>query len=150
MCIRDRFTPDGVSNVVNNAAESGSSDTTADDPPPLPGATASSPDEGRVLSIIGAVRVGAAGTAASVGFFFLFMALLNVFIGVFNLIPLLPFDGGHVAIATYEKIREKISGQRRYMTDVSKLLPLTYAVVFVLFALAALTIFPDITNPPEL
>ena len=60
--------------------------------------------------------------------------MINIFIGLFNLVPLLPFDGGHVAIATYERIRESRRGGRRYLADVAKLLPLTYAVVLVLVA----------------
>ena len=43
-----------------------------------------------------------------------------------------PFDGGHVAIATYERIRERGCSGGRYRVDVAKLLPLTYAVVLVL------------------
>ena len=39
--------------------------------------------------------------------------MLNVFIGIFNLVPLLPLDGGHVAIATYEKIRSMLRGGGR-------------------------------------
>ena len=53
---------------------------------------------------------------------------INIFIGVFNLVPLLPFDGGHAAIAIYERIQERrrhVKG--RYFVDVAKLLPLTYA-----------------------
>ena len=58
------------------------------------------------------------------------MVMFNIFIGIFNLIPLLPFDGGHVAIAIYERIRSR-NGQRYYV-DVAKLMPLTYMVVLVL------------------
>ena len=47
------------------------------------------------------------------------LAILNVFVGVFNMFPLLPLDGGHAAIATYERIREIGRGGRRYFTDVA-------------------------------
>ena len=46
------------------------------------------------------------------------LAALNVFVGVFNMFPLLPLDGGHAAIATYERVRER--GGRRYFADVSQ------------------------------
>ena len=51
----------------------------------------------------------------------IFLAVLNIFIGVFNLFPLLPFDGGHVVIAVYEKAQEmrRRTGQR-YLADVSR------------------------------
>ena len=69
-------------------------------------------------------------------------------IGIFNLIPLLPLDGGHVAIATYERIRSRKG--RQYHADVMKLMPLAYAVVMVLVVLGAATIFLDIVNPIHL
>ena len=64
-----------------------------------------------------------------------------------NLIPLLPFDGGHVAIAIYEKIQERRLRRRRYFADVSRLLPLTYAFILVLGVLAVSTIYLDIAAP---
>jgi membrane-associated protease RseP (regulator of RpoE activity) len=144
------FTPDGVSNVVDNATDTDVTAEPADQPTPLPGTEADHPDEGRVLSIVGATSLGAQLVEEDIGSLFLFIALLNIFLGVVNLVPLLPFDGGHAAVATYEKVREKASGRQRYMADVSKLLPLTYFVLLVMFSLAALTLFPDIVNPPQL
>ena len=75
--------------------------------------------------------------------------VVNVFIGVFNLVPLLPFDGGHVVIALYEKVRSVAAG-RRYQADVSKLMPLTYAVVAVLAVLFVSTLYLDIVDPVSL
>ena len=54
------------------------------------------------------------------------MAAINIFVGLINLIPLLPFDGGHIAIATYEAIRSRPG--KPYRADITKLLPLSYAV----------------------
>jgi membrane-associated protease RseP (regulator of RpoE activity) len=78
------------------------------------------------------------------------MAVLNVFIGLFNLVPLLPLDGGHVAIATYERIREIGRGGRRYFVDVTRLLPVTYAVVTVLVLIGISSIYLDVVNPISL
>ena len=61
--------------------------------------------------------------------------------------PLLPLDGGHVAIAVYEKIRSMLRGGRPYHADVAKLLPLTYAVVLVLLLVGVSSIYLDIVNP---
>jgi membrane-associated protease RseP (regulator of RpoE activity) len=61
------------------------------------------------------------------------------------MVPLLPLDGGHVAIATYERIRSRKG--RRYQADVAKLLPLTAAVVSVLLLLGVMTIYLDIVRP---
>ena len=57
------------------------------------------------------------------------LAALNVFVGVFNMFPLLPLDGGHAAIAVYERIRERAIGGRRYFTDVARLMPFAMGVI---------------------
>jgi membrane-associated protease RseP (regulator of RpoE activity) len=67
---------------------------------------------------------------------------VNIFIGIFNLIPLLPFDGGHAAIATYERIRSR--NGKRYYVDVMKLMPLTYMVVLMLGLLFLSSTYLDI------
>lgn len=71
---------------------------------------------------------------------------INVFVGVFNMLPLLPFDGGHVAIATYEKVASTIR-RRRVQVDVNKLIPLTVAVVGVLAFIFLSSLFLDLTRP---
>lgn len=87
--------------------------------------------------------LGQVDPGALVGLF----ALINIFIGVFNLVPLLPFDGGHVAIAVYERIQERRLGRRRYFTDVSRLLPLTNVVVIALGLLFLSSLYLDVMNP---
>ncbi len=81
------------------------------------------------------------------GFFgiLLLLASLNVFIGVFNMFPLLPLDGGHAAIATYERARERDG--RRYFADVSKLMPFAMGVIVVLLFLFMSGLYLDITKP---
>jgi membrane-associated protease RseP (regulator of RpoE activity) len=107
-----------------------------------PGTTA---NEKRPVSIVGVGRL--AGQAAETGPFevIILLVLLNVFIGIFNLVPLLPLDGGHVAIATYEKIRSR--NGRRYHADVSKMMPVTAVVLVVMLALGVTSIYLDIFNP---
>ena len=94
---------------------------------------------------MGAVRV--ASQAAEVGLapVILLLFLINVFVGVFNLVPLLPLDGGHVAIATYERIRSRKG--RRHFADVTKLMPLTVGVVGVLVLVGLSALYLDIANP---
>jgi membrane-associated protease RseP (regulator of RpoE activity) len=70
-----------------------------------------------------------------------------VFVAVFNLIPLLPFDGGHVVIATYERLRS-FRG-REYRADVSKLVPLTWLVLLFLISLTLVALFRDIVDLPD-
>jgi membrane-associated protease RseP (regulator of RpoE activity) len=104
------------------------------------------PEDGRPTSIVGIVQVGSdLAQQGAVNLLYLLFGF-NIFIGLFNLLPTLPFDGGHVAIATYEKIRSMISG-RRYQADVAKLLPITYAVVLVLALLFVTSVYLDIAHP---
>ena len=105
-------------------------------------------DEGRIVSVVGATRLGAELTETGWTGLFLFLATINVFIGIFNLIPLLPLDGGHVMIAIYERLRSRKG--IRYHADASKLLPLTYVVVFVLIAIGVAAIYLDIADPISL
>tara|TARA_Y100000766_G_scaffold205667_1_gene177504 strand:+ start:2881 stop:4146 length:1266 start_codon:yes stop_codon:yes gene_type:complete len=105
-------------------------------------------DEGRIVSVVGATRLGAELTETGWTGLFLFLATINVFIGIFNLIPLLPLDGGHVMIAFYERLRSRKG--TRYHADASKLLPLTYMVVFVLIAIGLAAIYLDIADPISL
>jgi RIP metalloprotease RseP len=110
-----------------------------------PEASPGDADASRPVSIVGVVRI--AGQAAESGLFDVLslFVLLNLFVGIFNLIPLLPLDGGHVAIATYERIRSRRG--RRYQADVGKMLPLTAAVVALLLVLGLTSIWLDIVRP---
>jgi membrane-associated protease RseP (regulator of RpoE activity) len=77
--------------------------------------------------------------------FFLLLAVINISIGLFNLFPVLPFDGGHVVIATYEAVRSRKG--RRYYADVRKMFPVSYAVmgVFLFFVVGSLWL--DVFRP---
>ncbi|MDQ1456349.1 MAG: hypothetical protein QOH28_1969 [Actinomycetota bacterium] len=71
---------------------------------------------------------------------------INIFVGMFNLLPLLPFDGGHIGIALYERVASRVR-RRRVQVDAAKLLPITVAVVAVLGFIFLSSLFLDITNP---
>ena len=146
------FTPDGLASFLTGGEESsegsapgmsaggGGSIQVAD-----PGVDPA--DEDRLLSIYGAARLGSAMLDDGWTTYLWFLILINVFIGVFNLVPLLPLDGGHVAIATYERIRSV--GGRRHMADAAKLIPLTWAVVTLLVAVAVVALYRDIVDLPD-
>ena len=106
-------------------------------------------DQNRFLSPIGAVRIGTRLSESGIAGYFLFFVMINIFVGIFNLVPLLPLDGGHVAIATYEKIRSSISG-RRYYVDVAKLMPITYGVVLLLATIGITALYLDVVDPVQL
>ncbi len=104
----------------------------------------SSDEANRPISMVGAVRI-AGQPDADPAWPITLLAILNIFVGILNLLPLLPLDGGHAAIATYERIRSR--KDKRYQADVAKLLPLTYAVVLVLGFIMISTVYLDIVRP---
>jgi len=104
------------------------------------------------VSVVGASRLG--GEAVERGYWDMFLGLLlsvNFFLGAFNLVPLLPLDGGHMAIALYEKLRDTFRRRRGKIkggpVDYYKLMPVTYTVVVVMGAFMILTVTADIINP---
>ncbi len=100
----------------------------------------------RPVSMIGAVRIAAASAQYDWTMPLSILAFINIFVGVINLVPLLPLDGGHAAVATYEKGRSLVTG-RTYRVDVAKLMPLTYAVVALLAFIGLSTMYLDIARP---
>ena len=115
-------------NIVTHLA--GTNDDLETRPTTLLGAGSLSDDVGESQGVIGILY---------------FLAVLNVFVGVFNMFPLLPLDGGHAAIATYERLRER-KGQR-YYADVATMLPFAMAVMTVLLLLFMSGLYLDITDP---
>jgi membrane-associated protease RseP (regulator of RpoE activity) len=133
----------GVDDFAADVAEGGA-------PAPEPTTTgAPAPDvedDQRLLSIFGIARLGADIFEEDLADGLLLMAGVNISIGLLNMIPLLPLDGGHVALATYERIRS-IGRRQRYMADVSRLLPITYAVVVFMLLLGVSAIYLDVVDP---
>jgi len=109
-------------------------------------AAASSPANTRPESIIGAVRTATQGAHAGALTFIEVLISINIFIGLINLLPMLPLDGGHVVIAGYEWIRTR-RGRPRYQADVSKMMPVAYAFVAFLLLLVSTSVYLDLTHP---
>ena len=82
------------------------------------------------------------------------IAAVNLFLALFNFIPLLPLDGGHIAGALWEALRRDWARIRRRpdpgYVDVGKMLPVAYAVGAVLLVMGVLLIYADIVNPVKL
>jgi membrane-associated protease RseP (regulator of RpoE activity) len=82
------------------------------------------------------------------------IAALNMALFVFNLIPLLPLDGGHAAGALWEGLKRRIARLRGRpnpgYVDVAKALPIAYAMSLALIGMSVLLIYADIVNPVKL
>jgi membrane-associated protease RseP (regulator of RpoE activity) len=101
------------------------------------------------MSVFGVLRLGSeAAGAGGLAAVLMLLALINVFLGMINLVPLPPFDGGHAAVATYEAIRERLSG-RPYRADMAKLIPVTYAVLVVMAFIFLSTSYLDLLHPVQ-
>ena len=110
------------------------------------------------IGIVGAGRISGEVLASEETFgtkvlgFLLLVASLNLFVGLFNLLPLLPLDGGHIAVLAFEQARHKVKRAFGYTgellrVDLTKLLPLTYAVVVFFAAFTVWLLGADIVNP---
>ena len=112
---------------------------------------------GSVSSVVGAARetgqavASDAGWQAKVEFVLLLIASLNIFVGVLNLLPLLPMDGGHIAVVLWERIKARIYRLRGRpdpgLVDYRKLIPLSFSIFVVLVVFGTLLIAADIFNP---
>ncbi|MBI4260981.1 MAG: RIP metalloprotease [Actinobacteria bacterium] len=93
------------------------------------------------IGIVGAARTaGQAAASGNFGDVLLLFASLNVFVGILNLLPLPPFDGGHLAVLAVEKVR-------RRKVDLRRLIPISLVVAsFLIVYMMAIT-FLDITKP---
>ncbi|HWD25237.1 MAG TPA: M50 family metallopeptidase [Acidimicrobiales bacterium] len=107
--------------------------------------TSASSNSGSVISIVGAVQLGSKAASRDVAALLYLLVAINVFVGIINLFPMLPLDGGHVVIALYERVRSRRG--RQYHADVSKLMPIAYAflALIIVFGLGAL--YSNILNP---
>jgi membrane-associated protease RseP (regulator of RpoE activity) len=136
------FSPRGISDFANDVGEANEPDSGSGG---SGGSGSSADDDDRLISIIGVVQLGSQDVENRAAFLLALFFSLNMFIGIFNMLPLLPLDGGHAAVAVYERIRSRPG--RIYHADFAKLLPLTYAVVMGLVVLGVTAMYLDIVDP---
>jgi len=128
------FSPHGIANYIHEVAN------------PTAAAQDQRNNTPRPESIIGAVRTAVQGAQAGAASLLEVLIALNIFIGIANMLPMLPLDGGHVAIAVYERIRTR-RGRPYYQADAAKLVPVAYAFMFLLILLVTSAAYLDITHP---
>jgi membrane-associated protease RseP (regulator of RpoE activity) len=112
---------------------------------------------GQVTSIYGAAAATGDEVASNQGwqykvsFVLLLIASLNIFVGIFNMLPLLPLDGGHVAIVIWERIRAAFARLRGRpdpgLVDISKVLPVCFTIFVVVMFFGLILVAADIVNP---
>jgi membrane-associated protease RseP (regulator of RpoE activity) len=116
---------------------------------------------GDVTSIVGVGRItGQVVSQSGVGWqakafeVLLIVVSVNIFIGLLNLLPLLPLDGGHVAVVLYERVRSWLARLRGRpdpgLVDMTKLVPVSLGVFAILIGFSLLLIYADIVNPINL
>jgi membrane-associated protease RseP (regulator of RpoE activity) len=97
----------------------------------------------RPRSIIGIVDIGGDLVGGNVWSLLFLLGAINLIVALFNLLPLLPFDGGHAAVVIYEQVASKIRG-REVRADFRKLVPVTALVLVVFLTLGLSAMFLDI------
>lgn len=147
------FSPSGLasfgSTVLSGGEQPQPEATIVELVPPAGGGGVAQADRNRILSVVGVVRLGTQAADASLPAFLTIWILINVFLGIVNLLPLLPFDGGHIVVATWEKLRGAVTKTPEYRVDSAKLIPASYAVIafFLLIGLSAMWL--DLTSPVQ-
>ena len=118
-------------------------------------------DPNGLVGVVGAARASGQAVGSSklnnderLATFILLIASLNIFVGLFNLLPILPLDGGHMAVAIADEVRALYARIRRRARpapiDVNVLTPVTGVVVILLGILTLLLVVADIINPVSL
>ena len=112
---------------------------------------------GQVTSLVGAAQATGAAVGSSeswqykLSFVLLLIASLNIFVGAFNMLPLLPLDGGHIAVIIYERIRAWLARLRGRpdpgLADMAKFVPVMLGLFMVIVCLALVLVAADIVNP---
>jgi membrane-associated protease RseP (regulator of RpoE activity) len=131
------FSPHSLGSFVHQVATATNTSTSS-----------SSSSSSQFVSIVGAVQIGAQAARQNIPDLFLILIGINLFVGLLNLFPMLPLDGGHVVIAIYERIRSRKN--RRYHADVTKLMPVAYVFLVALLLLGLGALYLNILHPVTL
>jgi membrane-associated protease RseP (regulator of RpoE activity) len=104
-----------------------------------------------VARVSGQITASGAGTGLIVANLLMLLAEVNLAVGLLNMLPLLPFDGGHVAIIGFEEARSRLyrwTGRADPgRVDIMKILPVTYAVFAAIVGVSLVLLYAGITNP---
>ncbi len=127
--LRDLFSAHGVSSYANMLVNQ---------------KAANAPNAVRFQSPVGIVVLASHVSKNGLEQSLFLLVLINIFVGIFNMVPLLPLDGGHVAIAVYEAVRSRKG--RRYHADAAKMLPFVYATLALIVFIGVSALFLDLRD----
>jgi membrane-associated protease RseP (regulator of RpoE activity) len=130
------FSPSGLTSVFHQVSNSKDATKVADNPG----------NSVRPISLIGIARLGPQAQHEGLYYLLEFLILINIVFGLLNMLPMIPFDGGHVAVAGYEWIRTK-KGQAYYRADITKLFPVVFVFMAFLAVFVVAAVYLDITHP---
>ncbi len=133
------FSPSGLSGLWHQLSSPKYAQSVANNPNLSP----------RASSIVGIANIGAQAEQAGLASLLVLLIAINIVFGILNMLPMIPLDGGHVAIAVYEWIRTK-RGQPYYRADITKLFPVAAVFIAVLALISLSALYLDITHPLHL
>jgi len=133
------FSPSGLTSIFHQVTNSKDAQNAVNNPGSAP----------RPVSILGIANLGAQSEQAGLASLLLLLIAINIVFGILNMLPMIPLDGGHVAVAAYEWIRTK-RGQPYYRADITKLFPIAAAFIAFLLVFVFAGIFLDITHPLQI
>lgn len=137
------FSASGLRSFAHSVATAGSSQNASSSTGQSSSSSGSSGTQ--VTSIIGIVQLGSQLAGHHLAELLELLVLVNLFIGIVNLFPMLPLDGGHVVIAVYERLRS--TRKENYHADVTKLMPVAYAFIAFLVVMGLSALYVNIVHP---
>ncbi len=130
------FSPGGLSSLYHQVTSTQAAEKAAANPA----------QSNRLLTIVGAARLATQAEQKGVFYFLWLLIALNIALGLLNMLPMLPLDGGHVVIALYERVRTR-RGRPYYQADAAKLMPAAYVFMAVMVVFMGSLLFLDIAHP---
>jgi membrane-associated protease RseP (regulator of RpoE activity) len=134
--VTQTFSPSGLSSVLHQVSNAKAAKSAADHPGSAP----------RPVSLVGIASLGVQAQQAGLQDLLLLLISINIIFALLNMLPMLPLDGGHVAVAAYEWIRTR-KGQAYYRSDITKLFPVVFVFLAFLGVFVLSGVFLDLTHP---
>jgi membrane-associated protease RseP (regulator of RpoE activity) len=130
------FSAGGLSSLYHQVTNTQAADKAAANPT----------QSNRLVTVVGLARLATQAEQRGAYYFIFILIALNIALGLLNMLPMLPLDGGHVVIALYERIRTR-RHHPYYQANAAKLAPVAYAFMAVMLVFVGALLFLDIVHP---